>query len=148
MSLEKITQLEADELLNMLKETLTSKINFPERGEQLEFRVKGKTISHIFAINIYRGKIQKLKYNIGARIEINGTMLLELHIGATNVHQNPNGEKVTGNHWHIFYNGLERKWAFPAEDIHSERFIENTILFLERFNVVEKPDVTYQQELL
>lgn len=146
--MEKITQLEADELLNMLKETLIKQINFPERGEQLEFQVKAKTTSHIFAINIYRGKIQELKYNIGARIEINGIMLLELHIGPTNVHWNPNGEKIIGNHWHIFHDGLERKWAFSAEDVHSERFIENTILFLEKFNVVEKPDLTYQQELL
>lgn len=146
--LGKITQAEADELLKMLKETLTREIAFPEAGQQLEFKVKSKTASNVFAINIYRGKIQKLKYNIGARIELHGTMLLELHIGATNTHYNPDGEKITGNHWHIFYGGLERKWAFPAEDIQSDKFVENTILFLEKFNVVEQPNVVYQQELL
>lgn len=146
--LGKITQAEADELLKMLKETLTREIAFPEAGQQLEFKVKSKTASNVFAINIYRGKIQKLKYNIGARIELQGTMLLELHIGATNTHCNPNGEKITGSHWHIFHDGLERKWAFPAEDIQSDKFVENTILFLEKFNVVEQPNIVYQQELL
>ena len=148
MIVAKITQAEADELLKMLKETLTREIAFPETGQQLEFKVQSKTASNVFAINIYRGKIQKLKYNIGARIEVNGTMLLELHIGATNIHWNPDGKKVIGNHWHIFHEGLERKWAFTAEDIQSDRFVENTIMFLEKFNVVDKPEVVYQQELL
>lgn len=144
----KITQAEADELLTMLKESLAQEITFPISGQQVEFKVKGQTANNIFAINIYRGKIQKLKYNIGARIEINGTMLLELHVGATNTHRNPDGTKIIGNHWHIFHDGLERKWAFPAEDIQSDRFVENTLMFLEKFNVVDKPDIVYQQELL
>lgn len=144
----KISQVEADELLRMLKEALVREITFPSSGQQVEFKVKGQTANNIFAVNIYRGKIQKLKYNIGARIEVNGTMLLELHIGATNTHFNPDGEKITGNHWHIFHDGLERKWAFPAEDIQSDKFVENTILFLEKFNVVEQPNIIYQQELL
>lgn len=148
MIVAKITQAEADELLKMLKETLTREIAFPEAGQQLEFKVQSKTASNVFAINIYRGKIQKLKYNIGARIEVNGTMLLELHIGATNIHWNPDGTKIIGNHWHIFHGGLERKWAFPAEDIQSDMFVENTLMFLEKFNVVDKPEVVYQQELL
>lgn len=148
IGLEKITQTEADAMLTMLKESLTQEITFPTSGQQLEFKVKGKINSNVFAINIYRGKIQKAKYNIGARIEVNGTMLLELHIGATNIHWNPDGEKIIGNHWHIFHNGLERKWAFSAEDIQSDMFVENTIMFLEKFNVVDKPEVIYQQELL
>ena len=144
----KLTQEEANELLNMFKETLISKIYFPESGEQTEFKVKSKITDELFCINIYRGKINRLKYNFGARIEINGIMLLELHINATNIHWNPNGEKITGTHWHIFTNGLERQWAFPAEDIKSEQFVENTIKFLEKFNVVEQPEVVHQQELL
>lgn len=146
--MKKISQAEADEFLRMLKDALIREITFPSSGQQVEFKVKGQTTDNMFTINIYRGKIQKLKYNIGARIDINGIMLLELHIGATNTHVNPNGEKITSNHWHIFYDGVERKWAFPAEDIQSDRFVENTIHFLERFNVVEQPNIIYQQELL
>ncbi len=38
---EKLTQAEADELLNMLKYSLINEINFPEKGNSTEFNVKG-----------------------------------------------------------------------------------------------------------
>ena len=48
-----------------------------------------------------RDRIQSAKVNIGARIKVNGVMLLELHLNPANVHQNPDGRKITGSHWHI-----------------------------------------------
>lgn len=53
IGLEKITQTEADAMLTMLKESLTQEITFPTSGQQLEFKVKGKINSNVFAINIY-----------------------------------------------------------------------------------------------
>ena len=41
-----------------------------------------------------------------------------------------------------------RRQAFPADDIHSEHFVENTILFMEKFNIIEKPSINYQLELV
>ena len=93
-------------------------------------------------------KINCLKYNIGARIVKNSILLLELHINPSNVHPNPDGEKVTGSHWHIYSEEYGRRWAFPAENIDSAEFIENTILFLKKFNVIESPTVNFQMELI
>ena len=143
-----LSQAEADKLLNMLKYSVVSEISFPSKGTSMEFNVVGDKKQDSFAINIFRGKINPLKYNMGARIAKNGIILLELHINPSNVHPNPDGEKITGSHWHLYSEEYGLQWAFPADDINSEKFVENTITFLERFNVIERPDVNFQLELL
>ena len=82
-----------------------------------------------------------------SRIKKNGISLLELHINATNVHFNPDGEKITKDHWHVYTEEYGRKLAFPAKDIHSEKFEENTVRFLKKFHVVEPPEIRCQMEL-
>lgn len=49
MASARITQDEADRLLNMLKRTLVSEINFPERGKNAEFSVIGDCKQDIFS---------------------------------------------------------------------------------------------------
>lgn len=75
-------------------------------------------------------------------------MLLELHINPSNIHTNPDGEKITGSHWHIYSEEYGRLWAFVAEDIESENFVDNAIIFLEKFNVIERPTINFQLELM
>ncbi len=148
MGADKLTQDEARRLLEMLKRSLVDAINFPMRGTNKEFDVIGETKSDIFSINIYRARIKPDKYNIGARIKKNGIMLLELHINPTNVHSNPDGEKITGSHWHVYKEGYGRLFAYPADDIEKDKFVENTMTFLEKFNVVEPPNIFHQLEIL
>lgn len=144
----KLTQDEAKELLEMLKNTLTTHINFPAQGESVEFDVQGNTKKDLFTIKIYRGSINRTKYDTGARIKKNNTLLLELHINATKIHYNPDGTKIIGSHWHVYSEEYGRLFAFPAEDIESERFVENTIMFLDKFNVIQKPEISFQLELV
>lgn len=145
---EKITQAEADKLLNMLKHSLINEIIFPEKGNSTEFNVRGSSTKDILAIKIYRGRINHNKYEIGARIIKNNVMLLELHINPGKPHQNPDGTKLIGSHWHIYTEEYYRSLAFPADDIQSDDFVNNTILFLDKFNVIDKPTIHYQLELL
>lgn len=144
----KLTQEEAELLLKMTKRSLIAEINFPQKGITEEFDVTGDTKTDIFAINIFRGKINRSKYNIVARIKKDGILLLELHINPSNVHYNPNGEKIIGSHWHIYTEEHGRELAIAADDIKNEDFVENTIEFFEKFNVIEQPDINYQFELL
>ncbi len=65
----------------------------------------------------------------------------------SNIHTNPDGEKIIGSHWHIYSEEYGIAWAFPTEDFNSEQFVENTIAFLDRFNVIEKPVILTQLEL-
>ena len=147
MASEKLTQDEAERLLSMLKHSLIKEINFPQCGTSIEFDVEGETKQDIFCVNIFRGKINGKKYNISARIKKNGILLLELHINPTNVHINPDGEKLIGSHWHSYDEKYGRKIAFPAYDIKDTDFVENTIKFFDEFNIIEKPKVIYQLEL-
>lgn len=66
---EKLTQDEADELLNMLKKTMLDSINFPQMGKSIEFDVIGASKKDMFTIKIYRGTIDREKYDTGARIK-------------------------------------------------------------------------------
>lgn len=148
MATVKLTDAEARQLLEMIKHTLAAEVQFPVGGQTKEFDVVGDTKKDVFTINIFRGRIQPLKCYMGARIKKNGIMLLELDLNPNAVHRNPNGEKIRGSHWHIYTEKYGRLHAFPAEDIESDQFIDNTLLFLDRFNVIDKPSVTYQIELL
>lgn len=148
MTSNKISQAEANRLLVMIKHSLTSEINFPLKGKTEEFNVVGDNKRDIFVINIYRGKINPFKYNIGARILKNGIVLLELHINPSNVHPNPDGQKIIGNHWHIYNEKYDRLWAFSAEDIESKNFVKNTIIFLDKFNVIDHLSINFQLELI
>ena len=148
MSENTLSQKEAEDLLKMIKNSLVDAISFPDKGDTTQFEVAGDTSEDLFSVHIFRGKINAKKYNFGARIKKNGIMLLELHISPSNVHINPvTEEKITGSHWHIYSEAYGRKYAIPAEDIESENFIENTITFFEKFHIIKKPTVHYQEEL-
>ena len=62
MANNKITQEEAERLLNMIKKTLSNSINFPGKGEEIEFELSGDTKKELFITKIYRGRINHKKY--------------------------------------------------------------------------------------
>lgn len=148
MGINKLTQQEADEMIAMLKRTLTDVVSIPDRGKKTSFQVEGTSKRDNFTIQIFRGAINGFKYDIGARITVAGVLLLELHINPSNKHTNPDGSTILGSHWHIYSEQYGRSFAVEAEDIQSDRFVENTLLLLQRFNVVECPVVEHQGELL
>ena len=148
MARDKIKQDEIERLLEALKKTLVDSISFPEKGKSEEFEVKAVSTNEVFTIRIYRGKVNREKYNLGAIIQKHGLPILELHIGPGNRHTNPDGTIIEGSHWHIYSDQYGRTQAFPADDIESDRFVDNTIAFLEKFNVIEKPEVYFQLETL
>ncbi len=148
VSAYKLTQQEADEMISMLKHTLEDVICFPERGKKTSFQVEGTTKRDNFTIQIFRGAINRLKYDIGARITVAGVPLLELHINPSNKHINPDGTVILGSHWHIYSEKYGRSFAVEAEEIQSDQFIENTLRLLQRFNVVDCPDIHMQVELV
>jgi hypothetical protein len=138
---QQLKQEEAQRLLEMLKYTLVDAVLFPEKGATLTFDVEGITKKDLFRIRIYRGKINRNKYNLSAQIEKNGILLLELHVNPGNKHINPDGTIIEGSHWHVFSEDFGRTMAFPAEHIESDKFIETTIQFLDEFKVIKKPEI-------
>lgn len=141
----KLTQAEAEEMLQMLKRAMIDVINAPEGGNSLTFDAEGVTKKGRFIIGIYRGKIDAGKCNYSARIKINGIPLLELHVGAKNMHFNKDeSTPITGSHWHI-YTEKDPRYAYPADDVTSDSFVENTVLFLRKFNIIDPLPEIYDQ---
>ena len=143
----KLTQEEADRMIRMLKRSLEEKFMLPPSGVKNNFRVIGDNKKEVFTIEIFSGNRNPRKRNFEACIFKSGIPLLELHITPNGKHRNPDGELIEGNHWHMYREGYDRAYAFPADDITSEDFIENTIAFLDRFNVIEKPAIMRNDEL-
>lgn len=85
-----------------MKKTLSESIDFPDKGEQIEFELSGDTKKGIFITKIYRGRINHKKYEIGVRVKKNNKLLFELYISPGKVHPNPDGRKIMGSHWHIY----------------------------------------------
>ena len=139
----KLTQEEADRLIAMLKTTLCKEIYFPSRNSGTEFDVQGDTKQDILKIKIFHNK-----YTFGARIKKDGILLLELHINPGNPHSNPDGTIIIGSHWHVYREGYDRKFAFPATNIDDDDFISNTLQFFDKFHLIDKPNVNYQLEIL
>jgi hypothetical protein len=145
-----LTQEEAEILLKALKESLVNFISIPDNGTNLDFKVKSNQPLEMFTINLYKGNIGK-KYNIEARISKNNVRLLALHINATNKHYNPpelGGDLITGSHWHIYREGFNLAFAYPAKDIADKDFCENTLAFFREFNIIEVPKLSSQIDLL
>lgn len=92
--MEPLTTEEAKQLINLAKQTLLDVLNSPDKGADVEFNADSIQTKDSFIIKIFRGKINKEKYNYGARIAKNGIILLELHINAGNIHINPDGQKL------------------------------------------------------
>lgn len=143
-----LTQAEAIRLLEMLKTTLQDQISFPNKGESVEFDVRGDTNKDLFTIKIYRGKINRNKHEIGARIKKDNIMLLELHVSPGKPHVNPDGQKIIGSHWHIYSEEHYRRQAYPAADITAGDFIDSTLKFFEKFHIVNQPTINYQLEII
>lgn len=142
-----IKQHEIEGMLSILKETLKDSVGFPLSGKTEIFQVQGEGGKDVFDIKIYRGSINARKYNLGALISFKKIPLLELHINPGNKHTNPDGTIIRGSHWHVLSESNGREIAYPAEDINSELFVDNTVMFLDRFNVVKKPEIQYQPDL-
>ena len=142
-----LTQEEANRLIDMVKSSLIEQLVAPGRRERVEFDVQGESKKDLFSVSIFRGRINAKRVNYNARIKMNGTVLLELHVNPTNRHMNPDGKLITGSHWHLYREGYGLQFAFPADDLSDLSFTENTIAFLKRFNVIKRPEIVEQIEI-
>lgn len=146
--MEILTTEEAKRLIAMLKEALIDSFELPNSAQRLkQFDVKGENKTDLFTISVFTGSVNPNKHNYSARMKLNGQTLLELHLNPNATHRNPDGIKIKGNHWHIYTQEHNRDFAYPAADIQSDDFVENTVLFLEKFHVVKKPELYYQASL-
>ena len=144
----KLTQKEADMLISMLKESIEKNIEIPiSKANRTEFDVVEKiNKNEEFIINIARKGINSQAMTYQARYPRTGEILLRLDINPSTFHRNPDGEKIEGNHLHVFTEGFGEKYAFPF-DVKDKNFHEVCMEFFEEFNLVDKPNIRYVEPL-
>ena len=141
----KLTQEEADILIAMIKKFIDKKGNgqvmeLPNIKERVFFEVVGEKREDKFLIHLEDKRINEYakKFTCQGRLKSNDIILMRLDINPTGRHKNPDGEKIHGNHIHIYKEGDDDGWAIPI-DIDDNSFIEVCYNFFERFNIVEPP---------
>lgn len=132
-----LTQTEADLLIAETKRAVEKVVNMPAQGvHNAEFHVKSQ--EHSFTIALYRGRINANKHTLSARISVSGIPLIRLCVNGS-THTNPDGTRVGGTHWHIYREGFDDSFA-DAANINSPDFVHDTILLLNKFHVIQKPE--------
>jgi hypothetical protein len=92
-----------------------NRLTHPSNGDKLKLHLKNSLNQDNFELNIstHSIRIEKTNYHLQ---ENRILPLLRLEVFAT-PHKNPNGEKISENHLHIYKEGFEDRWAYPVDHI-------------------------------
>lgn len=143
----KMSTEEALALIAMLKTAAEKIINFPNRGERLEFDVVGEKKRDEFVVNITRSEINSDKCTYQGRTKGRNQVLMRLDIGATLRHSDAkSGEHIIGSHLHIYDEHFDLNAAVPF-DFAGEHLIDTCMEFFKRFNIVDLGVQPYQETL-
>lgn len=142
----KLTQAEAEMLIEMLKSTIKKHaLQFPSAKEKLSFDVIGERRTDVFTINIDRKGINANGCTYQGRVKSNNIVLLRLDVNPTAKHRNASdGQLIIGTHIHIYDEEYELGEAI-AFDIENKSLDELCQTFFEKFNIINPPEVAYQQ---
>lgn len=108
-----LTQAEANALIAMAKQFVSSApISIPP-GADDTYELVGANIKERFLLDVWRGsrRIAKLKYQTRARKIF---VLVRLDIDGA-PHTNPDGMTLGGTHIHLYRERYEDKWAFQPD---------------------------------
>ena len=143
----KLTQKEADMLIDMLKKTVQKDLELPSGKGRVEFDVTGDRKEDVFVVNISRKGINESSASYQGRVRYgSGAILMRLDVNPTQPHRNPDGEKISGTHLHIYTEEYGERMAVPF-DVEDKDLFDLCYAFFERFNIVETPRVTQQLTL-
>jgi Family of unknown function (DUF6978) len=109
-----LTQAEANQLLQMTKHFVRppAAIAIPP-GFDESFELTGTDDRERFLLDVWRGtlRLTKLKFQNRVRTII---VLARLDVDGA-PHTNPDGQKLSGTHLHLFREGYDDKWAQPID---------------------------------
>ncbi len=143
-----LTQLEADNLLEMLKmiQNANEPFPFPAPGNSEVLSLLSEDGKKEFIVDINR----KGYINIAEKCTYQGryqkdNVLLRLDICGAE-HTNPDGTVVSGTHLHVYREGSGDRWAYelPEEIMHPDDLIQTTIDFLKYFKTVNADSLEIQ----
>lgn len=139
-----LSQDEAERLIRAIKTAVDEIFRMPAAGEQhAGFHVKADD-GEDFTIAVYQGTLNARRHSMSARVTRLGVPLIRLCVNGS-THNNPDGTRVPGTHWHVYREGYDDWFAYPA-DIESDGFTEATMALLDKFNVIKRP--IFQESLI
>lgn len=108
-----LTQAEADALIAMTKHFTSSGLVSIRPGADESYELLGSDQRERFLLDVWRGtlRVSKLKYQTRAK---KLWVLVRLDIDGA-PHTNPDGAMLGGTHIHLYREGYEDKWAYPAD---------------------------------
>ena len=143
-----LTQAEADELINMLKDAVEERIVFPPDKGRVSFTVIGEHRGDEFIVNIDRKGKAAEKCTYQGRVHSSNQVLMRLDIDPNGKHTNPppTSEIIYGNHLHIYHEDHDMKYAIQF-DIEDADLYDLCSTFFRKFNIIKEPTVFYQTRM-
>nr|DAP63057.1 MAG TPA: hypothetical protein [Caudoviricetes sp.] len=139
-----LSQEEAERLITAVKNAVEDVFRMPAAGEHnAEFHVRADD-GEKFTIAVFQGTKNAARHQISARITKLGIPLIRLCVNS-GTHNNPDGTRISGTHWHVYREGDDDLVAYPA-DLTSDGFVDATIALLDKFNVIKRP--VFQESLI
>ena len=118
MSIEHILNENNKTLIDMLneeKQFVTNAIQFPSKTKEAQLHLISWNSRNRYILYINRKSNITTRYTLQNKIH-DSFILLRLDLD-TKPHRNPNGEKISGNHLHLFDRGdTSGSWAFELTD--------------------------------
>ncbi|MCL2058546.1 MAG: hypothetical protein FWH01_05740 [Oscillospiraceae bacterium] len=143
----RLTQNEADMLIEMLKKTVTKELELPSGKGRVEFDVTGDRKEDVFVVNISRKGINENSASYQGRVRYgSGAILMRLDVNPTQPHRNPGGDKIVGAHLHVYSEEYGERVAIPF-DIENKDLFDLCYAFFKRFNIIEPPNVIMQMSI-
>jgi hypothetical protein len=124
-----LTQVEAQQLMEMTKRFVRppAAIAIPPGADET-YELAGPNDREKFLLDVWRGtlRLSKLKLQERARTIV---VLVRLDVDGA-PHTNPDGQRLSGTHVHLFKEGYDDRWAYPVD--------------ASRFTTLSDPGATFQ----
>lgn len=125
-----LTQAEANQFMQMAKHFVLApaSISIPP-GTDVTYELASLDNREKFLLDVWRGTLRLTKLRFQSRVRTI-VVLVRLDVDGA-PHTNPDGQKLTGTHLHLFREGYEDKWAYPVDP--------------KVFTVLSDPGTTFQE---
>ncbi len=109
-----MTQAEADQFMLMVKHFVRppASITIPPGVDDTSV-LSSADDRESFLLDVWRGTIRLTKLRFQNRVRIT-VVLARLDVDGA-PHTNPDGQKMSGTHLHLFREGYDDRWAFPID---------------------------------
>jgi hypothetical protein len=109
-----LTQAEADRFLGMVKHFVRrpASISIPP-GIDETYELAAVHDRERFLLDVWRGTLRLTKLKFQNRVRI-VDVLVRLDVDGA-PHTNPDGQRLSGTHLHLFREGYDDRWAYPVD---------------------------------